>query len=160
LAKYTDGKTKSTNTSNEQMLFAERYCAENGLQFTPSRRKVLDFLLQSGRALGAYDLLDRLHKVGFKPQPPVVYRALDFLVKYGFVHKVEHLNAFIACIHPGKEHSPAFMICRSCDSVSEMDALRPNFFLTENFYSQGFKVEESVIEARGLCGTCADVEVK
>ena len=160
MANNTDGKTKSTNTSNEKMLFAERYCAKNDLQFTPSRRKVLEFLLQSGKALGAYDLLDRLHEVGFKPQPPVAYRALEFLIKYGFAHKVEHLNAFVACIHPGKEHSPAFMICRSCASVSEMDTLRSNSMITENLISQGFKVEEAVIEARGLCEACADVEVK
>ena len=160
MANNTDGKTKRTPTFREKMLFAEQYCAKNDLQFTPVRRKVLELLLKSDRALGAYELLDFLREVGFKPQPPVAYRALEFLIKYGFAHKVEHLNAFVACIHPGKEHSPAFMICRSCDSVSEMDTLRSNSMITENLISQGFKVEEAVIEARGLCEACADVEVK
>lgn len=80
---------------------AEKYCADNGLRFTPVRRAALDILLREHRALGAYDVLDRLRDAGFGSQPPVAYRALDFLVACGFAHKIERLNAFIACAHPG-----------------------------------------------------------
>ena len=62
-------------------------------------------LLQEHRALGAYAILDRLRDAGFGSQPPVAYRALDFLVENGFVHKIERLNAFVACSHPGASHS-------------------------------------------------------
>ena len=136
---------------------AEQYCKENGLNFTPVRRKVLEILLQKNTAIGAYEILDLLREAGFKNQPPVAYRALDFLVQNGFAHKIEQLNSFIGCTHPGKDHSPAFMICRNCDSVSEEEALIRNFSVSQIASKAGFTVEKAVIEARGLCHSCASL---
>ena len=136
---------------------AEQYCQENGLNFTPVRRKVLEILLQKNKAIGAYEILDLLREAGFKNQPPVAYRALEFLVQNGFAHKIEQLNSFIGCMHPGKDHSPAFMICRNCDSVSEEEALTRNFSVSQIAAKAGFTVEKAVIEARGLCHSCADL---
>jgi len=136
---------------------AEQYCQENSLNFTPVRRKVLEILLQKNTAVGAYEILDLLREAGFKNQPPVAYRALDFLVQNGFAHKIEHLNSFIGCTHPEKDHSPAFMICRNCDSVSEEEALTRNFSVSQIASKAGFTVEKAVIEARGLCHSCADL---
>ena len=136
---------------------AEQYCKENGLNFTPVRRKVLEILLHKNTAIGAYEILDLLREAGFKNQPPVAYRALDFLVQNGFAHKIEQLNSFIGCTHPGKDHSPAFMICRNCDSVSEEEALVRNFSVSQIASKAGFTVEKAVIEARGLCHSCASL---
>lgn len=136
---------------------AEQYCKENGLNFTPVRRKVLEILLHKNTAIGAYEILDLLREAGFKNQPPVAYRALDFLVQNGFAHKIEQLNSFIGCTHPGKDHSPAFMICRKCDSVSEEEALTRNFSVSQIASKAGFTVEKAVIEARGLCHSCASL---
>ena len=136
---------------------AEHYCQENGLNFTPVRRKVLEILIQKNTAIGAYEILDLLREAGFKNQPPVAYRALEFLVQNGFAHKIEQLNSFIGCMHPGKDHSPAFMICRNCDSVSEEEALTRNFSVSQIAAKAGFTVEKAVIEARGLCHSCADL---
>ena len=136
---------------------AEQYCQEKGLNFTPVRRKVLEILLQKNTAIGAYEILDLLREAGFKNQPPVAYRALEFLVQNGFAHKIEQLNSFIGCMHPGKDHSPAFMICRNCDSVSEEEALTRNFSVSQIASKAGFTVEKAVIEARGLCNSCADL---
>ena len=136
---------------------AEYYCKENGLNFTPVRRKVLEILLQKNTAIGAYEILDLLREAGFKNQPPVAYRALEFLVQNGFAHKIEQLNSFIGCMHPGKDHSPAFMICRNCDSVSEEEALTRNFSVSQIASKAGFTVEKAVIEARGLCHSCASL---
>ena len=136
---------------------AEQYCQENGLNFTPVRRKVLEILLQKNTAIGAYEILDLLREAGFKNQPPVAYRALEFLVQNGFAHKIEQLNSFIGCMHPGKDHSPAFMICRNCDSVSEEEALTRNFSVSQIASKAGFTVEKAVIEAQGLGHSCADL---
>ena len=136
---------------------AEQYCKENGLNFTPVQRKVLEILLNKNTAIGAYEILDLLREAGFKNQPPVAYRALDFLVQNGFAHKIEQLNSFIGCTHPGKDHSPAFMICRNCDSVSEEEALTRNFSVSQIASKAGFTVEKAVIEARGLCHSCASL---
>jgi Fur family zinc uptake transcriptional regulator len=135
---------------------ADAICAEDGLRFTPVRRRTLEILLQEHRALGAYDVLDRLRAEGFGSQPPVAYRALDFLVANGLAHKIERLNAFIACAHPGAEHSPAFLICRICDSVAEAQSAPVGRVLQDAAKSAGFQVERTVVEAEGVCPACAE----
>lgn len=136
---------------------AEAHCAENGLRFTPVRRAALEILLGEHRAMGAYELLDRLHAAGFGAQPPVAYRALDFLVANGFAHKIERMNAFIACAHPGATHAPAFLICRKCDAVAEAQSgPASGGTLGDAADATGFQIERTVIEAVGLCPVCAE----
>ena len=131
-------------------------CAKDGLQLTPVRRRVLEILLQEHVALGAYDILDRLREEGFGSQPPVAYRALDFLVGNGFAHRIERLNAFVACAHPGKAHSPAFMICRGCDAVAEARSAASQGALGAAARAAGFSIERTLVEAEGLCPACRE----
>ena len=100
---------------------AEAITAANGARLTPVRRRVLEILLEEHKALGAYDVLARLATEGFGNQPPVAYRALEFLVEQGLAHRIQRLNAFTACVHPGKDHAPAFLICRTCHMVAEAE---------------------------------------
>ncbi|QYX56463.1 transcriptional repressor [Roseovarius sp. SCSIO 43702] len=137
---------------------AEARCAREDLKLTPVRRKVLEILLQGHRALGAYAILDRLREAGFGSQPPVAYRALDFLVAHGFAHRIERLNAFIACAHPETAHAPAFMICRLCDSVAEAPSAPARGRLGEVARATGFRIERTVVEAEGVCPACAGGE--
>lgn len=129
-------------------------CAERGLQFTPVRRRVLEILLEEHRALGAYEILDVLRGEGLGSQPPVAYRALDFLVSHGFAHKIEHLNAFVACTHPGQDHTPAFLICNACGEVAEAEAQPATDTLGRVAAHAGFRIEATVVEAEGLCPNC------
>ncbi len=138
------------------MAAAKARCAKEGLRFTSVRQKTLEILLQEHRALGAYEVLDRLRESGFGSQPPVAYRALDFLVENGFVHKIEKLNAFIACANPGTSHSPAFMICRECDAVAETRSMPARGALGDAAKAAGFVIERTVVEAEGLCPACVD----
>ncbi|WP_102107027.1 transcriptional repressor [Oceaniglobus roseus] len=139
----------------ETVETAARLCAERGVQFTAIRRRVLEILLDDHRALGAYDILDRLRAEGRGAQPPVAYRALDFLVAQGFAHRIERLNAFAACAAPGAEHSPAFLICRNCDAVSEERTEPARGALGRAAKARGFVIEQTVVEAEGLCPNCA-----
>ena len=141
---------------SEALAAAEARCAADGLRFTPVRRKVLEILLQDHRALGAYTLLDRLREDGFGSQPPVAYRALDFLVANGLAHKIERLNSFIACVHPSHSHTPAFMICRLCDAVAETQSSPSRGALGDAARATGFRIERTVVEAEGVCPTCLD----
>ncbi len=161
-ARGTDSKTDALGFEQHDhhacvkggMAVAEARCAKEGLRFTPVRRKTLEILLQEHRALGAYEVLDRLREDGFGSQPPVAYRALDFLVANGFVHKIEKLNAFIACANSGIAHSPAFMICRKCDSVAETQSMPARGALGDAAKAAGFVIEKTVVEAEGLCPIC------
>lgn len=133
---------------------ARTQCKARNLRLTPVRERALEILLAEHRALGAYDLLERLAAEGFGSQPPVVYRALDFLVSAGFVHKVEKLNAYIACAHLGDAHAPAFLICRACKTVAEAEIDGQAGRLAEAARAVGFQIEYTVIEAEGLCPAC------
>ena len=139
---------------NSALDTVDAHCRERGLQFTPVRRRVLEILLEKHRAMGAYDVLDILREEGRGSQPPVAYRALDFLVSHGFVHKIERLNAFIACSHPGDSHVTAFLICRSCDSVAEAQAEPVKGALGRTARAAGFQIERTMVEAEGLCPKC------
>lgn len=134
----------------------ERRCATQGLRFTPVRRAALEILLAGHRALGAYAVLEELRGRGFGSQPPVAYRALDFLVAHGFAHRIERLNAFIACAAPGDAHAPAFMICRVCDAVAETSSAPARNALRSAAKTSGFIIERAVIEVEGLCPGCTE----
>jgi Fur family zinc uptake transcriptional regulator len=105
--------------------------------------------------MGAYEVLDRLAQDGFGNQPPVAYRALDFLVEHGLAHRVRHLNAFAACTHPGQRHDAAFFICRACGHVAEAPADVVRSALERAAGGMDFVIEQATFEAVGLCPACA-----
>ncbi|MEO0356818.1 MAG: transcriptional repressor [Pseudomonadota bacterium] len=136
------------------MKTAQDHCDTAKIQLTPVRKRVLEILLQEHRAMGAYEVLDMLREEGLGSQPPVAYRALDFLVSHGFVHRIERLNAFVACAHPGQTHTPAFLICTECDAVAETQTALDKGPLTIAAQDAGFTITDAVVEARGRCPKC------
>ncbi len=150
----TDGFGGHNHAHCEQSALenARSTCAARGAQLTPVRLRVLEILLESHAAMGAYDVLARLDAEGLGSKPPVAYRALSFLVEQGLVHRIERMNAFVACAHPGAAHDPAFMICRDCGAVAEAQAA--NLSLGRTAAAAGFQIEQTVVEAEGLCPAC------
>jgi Fur family zinc uptake transcriptional regulator len=151
------------------MAAVEAACAERRLRLTPVRRRTMELLLESHRALGAYQVLDRLSADGLGHQPPVAYRALDFLVEHGFAHRIESLNAFVACQyghgrqagpdHPGSAgprtaHTPAFLICRTCHLVAEAETDAAPAPIDGAAAEAGFIIEHRMVEVAGLCPAC------
>ncbi|WP_134679690.1 Fur family transcriptional regulator [Paracoccus ravus] len=134
---------------------AEDQARSEGVRLTPVRRRVLEILLESHRALGAYDVLERLAAEGFGKQPPVAYRALDFLVEQGLAHRVRRLNAYAACLSPDRDHAPAFLICRGCEQVAEAETPELRAALAALGAGNGFSIERSTVEVLGLCARCA-----
>ena len=142
-------------------LLAElrRAAERHGLRLTPMRVRVLELLAESHRAMGAYELLDRLAAEGRRVQPPAVYRALDFLAAAGFVHRIERLNAYVACGQPGAEgleHGASFLICTDCRRVAELDDGAISVTVAQTAARRGFAVRRSVIEIEGRCPRCRE----
>lgn len=137
---------------------AEQHCAATGLRLTPVRRRVLALLLAQHRAMGAYELLDVLRQEGLGSQPPVIYRALNFLVKHGLAHRIEHLNAFVACATPNSGHAPVFLICRMCKRVGEVDTAAAENILAPVTQIAGFRIERASVEAIGICAHCEEAD--
>lgn len=135
---------------------ADALCGARGLRLTPVRRRALEILAEAHRALGAYEVLDRLATDGFGKQPPVAYRALDFLVEQGLAHRIGGLNAFTACTHAGESHNPAFFICRACNTVAEAGGPGLRAAVVETADRLGFRAERIAIEVLGLCPACGE----
>ncbi len=133
---------------------AERLCARRGARLTALRKRVLALVWTSHSPVGAYDLLDRLSREQGRTAPPTVYRALEFLLDQGLVHRIESLNAFVGCPHPSETHSGQFLICRDCGAAAEMQNRTIDRAISTQAAACGFTVEGKTVEVRGLCPTC------
>jgi Fur family zinc uptake transcriptional regulator len=140
---------------------AEAQCREAGSRLTPQRRAVLAALVEAKGPLGAYDLIEALREgTGRGPAPIAIYRALDFLREHGFIHRLETLNAFIACPHlHASSERVVFLICESCRHVEEATAAPLNAALQGLAQAHGFKAERQVVELAGTCRQCRDLAV-
>lgn len=133
---------------------AESLCERRGARLTSLRRRVLELVWTSHAPVGAYALLDRLSHERARAAPPTVYRSLGFLLQHGLIHRVESLNAFVGCPHPGQSHSSQFLICRDCGIAAEMLDADINRAIAERAAACGFAVERKTVEVRGLCPAC------
>ncbi|MEQ8192898.1 MAG: transcriptional repressor, partial [Rhodospirillales bacterium] len=106
---------------DEALEAAEQVCLDAGVRLTPLRRRVLEMVWQSHEPVGAYDLLDRLREERRRAAPPTVYRALEFQLEQGLIHRIESLNAYVGCGSPQNRHGGQFLICRDCGSVAELN---------------------------------------
>jgi len=141
---------------------AQAICERRGAKLTDLRRHVLGLVLDAASPTGAYELLDRLRRTRRGAAPPTVYRALDFLLEHGLIHRVERLAAFVGCIAgcmaapDGESHTHAaqFLICRDCGRVTEMQNHHVSTVLARAARDAGFSISSATIEAEGLCGGC------
>lgn len=135
---------------------AGRICQRRGARMTDLRRDVLGLILESEAPTGAYDLLDRLKATRGGAAPPTVYRALDFLLEHGLIHKVERLSAFVGCVAlEDHSHAAQFLICRGCGKVAEIDDHGLAHALADAARRLGFTVGKATIEAEGRCAACS-----
>lgn len=130
---------------------AEARCAETRERLTAPRRRVLELLLGADAPLKAYDLIASFGARGEPAKPPTVYRALEFLERLGFAHRIESLNAYVPCRIPGA-HAAAFLICDCCGEAAEfVPDFTPQLAAAE---AAGYAVRAVTLEARGLCSGC------
>lgn len=133
---------------------AEQRCRDQGTRFTPIRRRVFELISVTPGGLKAYELLDQLSSEHASARPPTVYRALDFLIEQGLVHRIESLNAFIACACPEHRTNFQLIICKQCGYVEELHHARVTEQLDQLAVEHGFRIERQTIELYGLCGDC------
>ncbi|QIL21210.1 transcriptional repressor [Thermomonas sp. HDW16] len=136
----------------------ERACNERGLRLTAIRTRVLSLVAAAGKPIKAYDLLEQVRdgEGAGAAAPPTVYRALDFLMANGFIHKLESINAFVACHHPNSaQHSVPFLICDRCHSAIELEDASIVETLDSAARALGFAPQAQTLEVHGLCAKCA-----
>ncbi len=141
----------------------EHACRERGLRLTPIRARVLGLIADAGKPVKAYDLLEQITLAKSSEgegtgaaAPPTVYRALDFLLANGFIHKLESVNAFVACHHPNAaQHSVPFLICSRCHAAVELEDKQVVAALDERARALGFEPQAQTLEVHGLCARCS-----
>jgi Fur family zinc uptake transcriptional regulator len=139
---------------DDAIAAAERQCGARGAKLTEQRRRVLELIWKSHEPVGAYTLLDRLRDEGLRAQPPTVYRALEFLVENGLIHRIESLNAYVGCAEPSERHVGQFLICTGCRSAAELDDAAIGAAIAQRAKEIGFSVSRATVEIAGLCPNC------
>ena len=135
---------------------AERVCAERGVRFTALRRRVFELIWRQHRPVRAYDLLDALRQERSGVAPPTIYRALEFLLENGLIHRIEHLHAFVGCGEPGAAHMGQFLTCLQCNAVGELCDPDISSLVERKAGRAGFRVSRQTIEVAGLCPACIE----
>ena len=133
---------------------AEQLCLARGARLTPIRRTVLAEIWADHEATKAYDLISRLSREGAEVKPPTIYRALEFLLAHGLVHRIESLNAFVGCNHPQTQHQAIMMICTQCGDIQEQASAPVTDTLRAAAEHNGFDIHHQTIELRGRCARC------
>ena len=135
----------------------ERACEQRGLRLTPIRANALRLIADAGRPVKAYELLDLMKATHGAAAPPTVYRALDFLLEHGFIHKLASINAYVGCHHPGSAaHAVPFLICDRCQSATELEDESIVGALDARARALGFAPQAQTLEVHGLCAKCAE----
>lgn len=151
-----------SHAHNHQRCIAEaldkaaELCRERGARLTELRRRVLELVWRSHEPIGAYAILEELQRSRTGAAPPTVYRALDFLLGQGLIHRIESLNAFVGCPTPDRRHSGQFLICSDCGRVAEIDDSKVGSAIARSAASQGFTVDRLTVELRGRCPACKE----
>ncbi|KLV00351.1 transcriptional regulator [Photobacterium aquae] len=143
--------------ANKRQLLtkAQQLCEHRGVRLTPQRLKVLELIIEHHSSISAYDLLDQLRETEPQAKPPTVYRALDFLLAQGFVHKVESTNSYIACcLLEHADHCSQLLICDRCGAVEECHDEELAKLLRHRAELRGFAVTHHVLESHGVCQQC------
>jgi Fur family zinc uptake transcriptional regulator len=139
---------------------AQALCREQSVRLTPLREAVLRTLLSSHRALGAYDIIDKLHESGRRLAPISVYPVIEVLLDAGLVHRLESRNAFFACLTEHDDtNSLQLLVCEDCTRDAEAEA--PEAWTAINSLTQTniYQVKDTVLEIRGVCADCRDTPV-
>ncbi len=138
------------------LAVAAEVCEGRGTRLTALRRRVLELVWRSHAPQGAYAILETLRRRGRRAAPPTVYRALEFLLAQGLIHRIESASAFVGCTAPGRPHAGHFLICSDCGATAEVDDRRVGSALRDSAAEVGFRVERQTIELSGYCPDCQD----
>ena len=142
------------SSSANALVQAEALCQQRGARLTDLRRRVLEIIWNHPKPMGAYAILDVLRDDGRQGAPPTVYRALDFLLEQGLIHRLASLNVFTGCCQPDSRHGGQFLICQDCGQVNEINSLAMEDLLCAEAAAHQFTVLKPMVEVLGRCPDC------
>ncbi len=150
----TDSSHNHQHCINDALKSAEKICQQKNIRLTPIRRRIFELVWSNHKAVGAYELLETLHLEDPKAKPVTIYRALDFLLKAGLVHKIQSLNAFIGCLKPEIAHHSVLLICNQCQKTDEIEAQQAYDNIYQLAEKNSFMPQHISLELHGCCKNC------
>lgn len=147
-------KSLSLTEKRDVLDAAEAHCQALGVRLTRIRRQVLELVLEYPDVVKAYDLLEDLKRIRRNAAPPTVYRALEFLVEIGILHRIKSLNAFVFCPQFRHPHVSVIINCTRCGHTREIAAEKPLSYLIEFCEENGFNPTREPMILTGLCSEC------
>lgn len=141
---------------DQALARAERVCRRRGVRLTAGRRRVLETVAASHRAIGAYEIIERMARRGRRPAPVTVYRALEFLIEQGLVHRIESRNAYVSCAAAHGERPAVLFICSGCGTVGEVDDRDIVGAISTRGARIGFDATDATVEVEGRCLHCRE----
>ena len=148
-------KIKSTTELNDTIHKVEQICKSNKLGLTQIRRQVFEIIIKNNKPIKAYEILDKISNLNNKlSHPPTVYRAIDFLIENGFVHKLNSINSYVGCFHPKAHKECYFLICKKCNIYQECcdDSLKDR--ISKTAVHNNFVISNTSLEIEGHCLDC------
>lgn len=135
---------------------AAALCGRRGARFTPMRRAVYELMLAQAAPRSAYDLLGEMQKrLDRRLAPPTVYRALEFLLEQGLIHRLESNHTYVPCAHPGEVHQSVYLVCTGCGTTAELEDGEVGGLLRDRAEAEGFTPRKQVVEVQGTCADCS-----
>ncbi len=156
LRNFPDPGHDHARCAAQALVRADQLCEVWGIRLTDTRRRVLESVWESHAPIGAYDILAKLNAGGGRHAPMAVYRALDFLLANGLVHRIDSRNAVVGCTHPEEKHRAQFLICSHCGVVAEIASKALDETVRRAARVTGFRVDSVSIEATGRCPNCVE----
>ena len=142
----------------DAMAKAETICSLNGTRLTAQRKQVLSYIWESHKPVKAYEILEKIASETGKVQPPTVYRALDFLMENGLIHRIDSLNAFTGCLHPEAGHDCFFLICKDCGNADECCSPDLKLAISNTTNAENFAIDRITLEVSGQCEACREAQ--
>ncbi|MEM7072885.1 MAG: transcriptional repressor, partial [Pseudomonadota bacterium] len=135
----------------EQVL---HFCQQKRIRLTGIRRQLLEMIWNASRPIKAYDLLEKIRAGRGYASPPTIYRALDFLLHHGLIHKLSGFGGYVGCSHPGKHQICSFLLCKECGLAYEKCDKGLASAINELAVRNHFTARHTVLEINGLCASC------
>ena len=148
--------SKTVSELNASLSRVDEICRSNNLGFTDIRKQVFEIIIKNNKPIKAYQILDEIRNITNKPShPPTVYRAIDFLIENGFVHKLNSINSFVGCFHPKTHEECYFLICKKCNLYQECcdDSLKDR--ISKTAVHNNFIISNTTLEIEGHCLDCS-----
>ena len=133
---------------------AKEFCDSNNLRLTEIRQTVLGLVWKSHKPIKAYDILKDIKGVGSE-KPPTVYRAINFLLENGLIHKINSQQSYIGCEHPNLHKQCYFLSCNKCGETSECCSVEMDKMFKKALKKEKFNQSDIVCEISGVCSSCS-----